>query len=103
MLYQLNEMGRAMMAPYRIAAQVNSLFLRSPYNLLSYTPQGNVLAAAYDLFEESTRYHGKPEFDLHSTVVDGKTCLVTEEIVWRKAFCEIRHFKRHGADRKSVV
>ena len=94
MLYQFNEIQRLALAPMRMAAQFQSQILRSPFNPMVESPQARTLAAAYDLFAETTKSHGKPAFNLPETTVDGKTVSVTEEIVHRLPFGQLKHFKR---------
>lgn len=46
------------------------------------------------MFERTTRRYEKPSFGLDSTIVDGETVAVTEEVVWQRPFCRLVHFKR---------
>ena len=41
---------------------------------------------------------GKPEFGLESTIVDGRTVAVHEEIVLRKPFGQLKRFRREGVE-----
>ncbi|WP_025897405.1 polyhydroxyalkanoate depolymerase [Sneathiella glossodoripedis] len=94
MLYQFNELQRLALTPVRMAAQLQSQILRSPFNPLSETPQARTLAAAYELFSETTQYHGKPAFGLYETVIDGKSVPVAEQIVLRLPFGQLKRFNR---------
>ncbi|WP_321576131.1 polyhydroxyalkanoate depolymerase [Sneathiella sp. HT1-7] len=94
MLYQFNEMQKLALSPVRMAAQIYSQVLKSPFNPISETPQAQTLAAGFDLFSETTQYHGKPAFGLTETKIDMRTVAVTEEILHRKTFCQLKHFKR---------
>ncbi len=94
MFYQLYELNHAAMAPFRASADVMRLAYRSPLNPLSHTVLGRTLAAGFEVFERVTRRYGKPEFGLSTTTVDGHMVAVTEEIVWKKPFCNLIHFKR---------
>ncbi|MEX1036482.1 MAG: polyhydroxyalkanoate depolymerase [Sneathiella sp.] len=94
MLYQFNEMQKLALSPVRMAAQIYSQVLRSPFNPISETPQAQTLAASFDLFSETTQYHGKPAFGITSTQIDMRTVAVTEEILHQKTFCQLKHFKR---------
>jgi poly(3-hydroxybutyrate) depolymerase len=82
------------LSPMRMAAQMQSQILRSPFNPLAETPQAQTLAAAYELFAETTQYHGKPAFGINQTEIDGRIVAVTEEILSRKCFGQLKHFKR---------
>ena len=94
MLYQFNEMQKMALSPVRMAAQFYSQLLKSPFNPISETPPAQTLAAGFDLFAETTQYHGKPAFGLTETMIDMRTVAVTEEILHRKPFCQLKHFKR---------
>ncbi|WP_113447515.1 polyhydroxyalkanoate depolymerase [Rhizobium cremeum] len=94
MFYQLYELNHAAMAPFRASADVMRLAYRSPLNPLSHTVLGRTLAAGFEVFERVTRRYGKPEFGLPTTTVEGQMVTVTEEIVWKKPFCNLIHFKR---------
>lgn len=94
MLYHFSELQRLAMSPVRMAAQFQSQMLRSAFNPLSETPQVRTLAAAYDLFAETTQYHGKPAFGILETIIDGKPVSVSEQIVHRLPFGQLKQFKR---------
>src|SRR5690606_15208969 len=67
---------------------------RNPYNPLTHTQAGRTIAAGAEVFERATRRFGKPNFDLPTTIIDGKDVAVTEEIIFDKPFCHLMHFKR---------
>lgn len=94
MLYQLNELQKLALSPVRMAAQFQSQVLRSSFNPFAETPQARTLAAAYDLFSETTQYHGKPDFNLHETIIDEKPVPIAEQIVLRLPFGQLKHFNR---------
>ena len=94
MFYQLYELNHAMMAPFRASADAMNLAWRNPLNPWAHTVVGRSLAAGFEVFERMTRRYGKPEFGLPFTKVDDETVAVHEEIVWRKPFCDLIHFKR---------
>jgi poly(3-hydroxybutyrate) depolymerase len=97
-LYHLYEMGQAAMSPARAAANSARLFMRNPFNPLSYTNIGRNAAAAAELLERTTRRYRKPSFNLPRTMVKGQQVPVTEEVIWRKPFCDLVHFKKHFPD-----
>jgi poly(3-hydroxybutyrate) depolymerase len=94
LLYQVYEFNHALVQPLRAAAGLGQLFLRNPMNPLRYTLPGRSLSAALDVFESSTRRYGKPQFGLTETRVAGRPCPVEDHVVWRKPFCNLRHFVR---------
>jgi len=94
MFYQFYEMNHAALAPFRAAADAMRFFYANPLNPVSQTEFGRTLAASLEVFERVTRRYGKPEFGLPETAVDGRAVAVTEEIVWKKPFCNLLHFRR---------
>ncbi len=82
------------MAPARAMSDMAKLMFRNPLHPLTHTPAGKSIAAACELFERVTRRYGKPEFNIDAVMIEGRAVPVTEKIVWRKPFCELRHFHR---------
>lgn len=68
--------------------------MRNPWNPMAYTPAGRTIAAGAEMIERMTRRYGKPAFNLPETKIDGKKVAVKEEIIARKPFCRLLHFKR---------
>ena len=93
-LYHLYEMNHAAMAPVRAVSDITALAFRNPLNPVSHTPLGRSVVAACELFERTTRRYTKPHFGIFSTEVGGQKVRVSEEVVWRRNFCELRHFRR---------
>jgi poly(3-hydroxybutyrate) depolymerase len=91
-------MGQAAMSPARAAANSACFFMRNPFNPLSYTNIGRNTAAAAELIERTTRRYRKPSFNLPRTMVMGQHVPVTEEVIWRKPFCDLIHFRKHLPD-----
>jgi poly(3-hydroxybutyrate) depolymerase len=94
-LYHLYELSHAAMSPARAAANSTQFLLRNPFNPLSYTNIGRNAAAAAELMERTTRRYKKPTFNLPTTEVKGQQVAITEEIVWKKPFCNLIHFKKN--------
>ena len=92
--YQFYEMNHATLAPWRAVADATRLTFQNPFNPFYDTPMARSITAGVELFERSTRRYGKPEFDLPTTLIDGKPVAVEEHVVWRKPFCSLLHFKR---------
>lgn len=93
-LYNMHEMHHATMSPVRTLANMNKLFFRSPYNLMSYTRFGKTVAAASELMERATRRYIKPEFGIERTSINGKRYDIEEEMVSEKPFCKLLHFRK---------
>ena len=94
MLYYLHEMTRLSMAPARAMSEGLQLMLNSPFNPMAGTPAARAMAGAADIFEHLTRSYGKPHWDLATTVVDGHEVAVEEEVVIKRSYCDLLHFKR---------
>jgi poly(3-hydroxybutyrate) depolymerase len=82
------------MSPARAAANSTRFLMRNPFNPLAYTNLGRNAAAAAELLERTTRRYKKPSFNLPRTMVRGREVAIKEEIVWRKPFCDVVHFKK---------
>ncbi len=93
-LYQAFELNHAILAPFRAISDMTKLALSNPLNPMTHTPLGKSIAAACEIFERTTRRYGKPSFGIKEVEIEGQAIPVSEEVVWRKPFCEIRHFKR---------
>ena len=100
LLYQLFEFNHAAMAPMRAAADAGRVFWTNPGNPLASTYFGRSLAASLNLCERLTRRYAKPDFGITSTVSQGRSLAVREEIVAQFAFCDLLHFAKEPAKRK---
>ncbi len=94
MLYYLHEMQRLWMMPARMVAEGTLMSLRNPFNPFANTYTGRTIGSAAEIFEHLTRRFGKPDWDLAETVVDGETVAVSTEVVIRRTYCELKHFRR---------
>ena len=105
--YLLHEQSCAALAPAYAASQAMRVLLNSPLNPHSYTICGRAVAAGCELFEHYTRYRGKPQFNIRTTIVGGDVIPVRESIVWQRPFCRLRHFEARKAhphrDRKLLI
>ncbi|NWH07077.1 MAG: polyhydroxyalkanoate depolymerase [Alphaproteobacteria bacterium] len=93
-LYQVYEFQHAVVSPFRAVADLGSHFFRNPLNPWTYTYTGRSLAAAFDVFEATTRRYGKPLFDLPQTMINGEPVDVTERVVWTAPFADLLHFEK---------
>lgn len=102
MLYSLYELGRLSVAPWRIAAMMQSQMLRSPLNPVGATEIARTAAAASDLFESMTRRYRKPDWNLPTTLVNGADVAVTPRTVWASPWCGLVHFERDAGQLKAA-
>ncbi|WP_380875131.1 esterase [Sphingomonas sp. DBB INV C78] len=96
MLYNAYEMQRTLLAGASTFANMGAEWMQSPANPLSYTAMGPLMASGLDVFAHASAPRGKPAFGLKMTLVDGKPVPVSEEIVLRKPFGQLKHFVRKG-------
>ncbi len=94
MLYQLHEWQKQMAQPLRVVSESLHHLYTHPMNPMAYTRAGRAIAASAEMFERMTRHFAKPAFNLPTTTIDGRTVRVTEEIIERRTFCQLRHFRR---------
>ena len=96
MLYNAYEMQRSMLAGASAMANFGAGVLQNPTNPWSYFSGGPVLGSALEVFAHAAAPRGKPDFGLDTTVIDGKTFPVQEEIIVRKPFGQLKRFARDG-------
>ena len=94
MLYYLHEAQRMAMLPARMFAQAVKSGAHHLWNPFLETPFGRSLTATADVFEQVTRRYGKPDWDLPATEIDGKSVPVTEEVLIKRTYCHLLHFRR---------
>lgn len=94
MLYHVHEMGRAAAMQWRWLTETNRLLFDHPFNPLAQTSAGRSLTSACDVFEDLTRRYQKPSFRLDQTVCDGEPVDISEQIILRKPFGQLKRFAR---------
>jgi poly(3-hydroxybutyrate) depolymerase len=98
MLYDAYEMQRSLLAGASTLANIGAGWMQNPANPFSYSRMGPIVGSALDVFAHASASRGKPEFGLETTIVDGKTVPVVEEIVLRKPFGQLKRFRREGIE-----
>src|SRR5260221_5162237 len=81
MLYQVHEMQRAALEPWRWWAQASADALGSPFSPLSLVPNSKSIVASLDLMLRLTKRYGRPPFGIHQVEVNGKAAKVEEEVL----------------------
>ncbi|HYD15639.1 MAG TPA: polyhydroxyalkanoate depolymerase, partial [Hyphomicrobium sp.] len=94
MLYHLYEMSHAALKPARAVAEQMRHLVENPFNPMSYTCAARHAAAAFEMFERTTRRYQKPSFGLSTTRIGNRDIAVEEEVIWERPFCRLVHFKR---------
>ncbi|MBC7504360.1 MAG: polyhydroxyalkanoate depolymerase [Sandarakinorhabdus sp.] len=100
MLYTAHEMQRAWLASMGVVATSTAQWLLSSSNPMSFVASSPVMARALEVFAHAAAPRGKPPFALDTTIVDGVSAAVSEDIVLRKPFGQLKHFNRAVSGRK---
>ncbi|WP_395613456.1 polyhydroxyalkanoate depolymerase [Allosphingosinicella sp.] len=103
MLYDAYEVQRSLLAGASTLANLGADWLNNPANPFHYSQMGPIMASALDVFAHASASRGKPEFGLTHAVVEGEEVRVTEEVVLRKPFGQLKHFRRVRADGSEVT
>lgn len=103
MWYQIHEMQRAAIAPWRVAAELTQTAFQHPFVPAAYTKLGRSIAATAELFERTTRRFAKPTFGLDHTIINGRQVAVRDEVIDVKPFCHLRHFERDASRKDPKV
>ena len=98
MLYDAYEVQRSLLAGASTLANIGAGWMQNPVNPLAYSHMGPIVASALDVFAHAAAPRGKPDFGLTHTVVEGREVAVTEEVVLRKPFGQLKRFRREGVD-----
>jgi poly(3-hydroxybutyrate) depolymerase len=98
MLYNAYEFQRSLLSAASTWAGIGAEWLQSPLNPFAYNGMTPVLASGLDVFAHASASRGKPDFGLDSTIVDGRTVAVIEEIVVEKPFGSLKRFARDGVE-----
>ena len=97
MLYDAYEVQRSLLSGASTLANLGAGWMQNPANPLFYSQMGPIVASALEVFAHASAPRGKPEFGIERTVVEGKQVAVREEIVLRKPFGQLKHFRKEGA------
>jgi poly(3-hydroxybutyrate) depolymerase len=98
MLYNAYEMQKSMLAGASAMADFSAGLLSNPANPFAYFGGGAILGSALEVFAHASAPRGKPAFGLDSTVIDGVDVAIVEDVVLRKAFGQLKRFRRVGVE-----
>lgn len=96
MLYNAYEVQRSLLAGASAFADMGAQWMQNPINPLAYNSAAPMLASGLDVFAHASAPRGKPAFGFTETMVDGRAVPVSEEIVLRKPFGQLKRFVREG-------
>lgn len=94
MLYQLHEMNRTMLTPLMHWAEMSAELFSNPVSPLAHTPYSQRIAAGYELLYRLGKDYEKPRFNIDSVALGAQTIGVIEEIVEKRPFCNLLHFRK---------
>ncbi|MDB5736581.1 MAG: polyhydroxyalkanoate depolymerase, partial [Sphingomonas bacterium] len=99
MLYDAYEFQKSWLSGASIMANLGVDWMQNPANPLSHTSLGPMIASGLDVFAHASQARGKPRFGFESTTLkDGRTVAVSEEIVLRKPFGQLKRFRRESVE-----
>ena len=98
MLYDAYEMQRSLLAGASKLAGLGAGWLSNPANPWAYSSMGPVVGASLEVFAHASAPRGKPEFGIERVQVGRKQVRVSEEILLRKPFGQLKHFEREGIE-----
>ncbi|WP_070156827.1 polyhydroxyalkanoate depolymerase [Sphingobium phenoxybenzoativorans] len=99
MLYDAYEAQNAVLSGANLLADLGSKWAKNPFNPVAYSQIGHMVASGLDVFAHASQPRGKPEFGFTTTAIaDGREVSVTEEVVLRKPFGQLKRFYRDGAE-----
>jgi poly(3-hydroxybutyrate) depolymerase len=101
MLYQFHELNRSFLTPLTQWAEASSKLFNNSVSPWAYSPYSQRISAAYELAFRLGKEYEKPLFNINSIEINGDTVEISEENAVAKAFCNLIHFKKIGADAKT--
>ncbi len=98
MLYTAYEWQRTWLSGVAALADFNAKFLASTIGPLDYSGSSTAFASALEVFAHAAAPRGKPDFGIESVTIGDELVAVTEEIVVRKPFGQLKRFVREGRE-----
>ena len=98
MLYDAYEVQRSFFAGASKMASMGAGWLNNPSNPFGYGSMGPMVAASLDVFAHASAPRGKPEFGIEEVQVGNRLVAVDEDIVVRKPFGQLKHFRKVGVE-----
>ena len=96
MLYDAYEFQRSLMSAASAWADLSGQWLKNPLNPMSYSNMAPMMVSGLDVFAHASASRGKPDFGFTEVEIDGEKVPVTEEIILRKPFGQLKRFRRRG-------
>ena len=99
MLYDAYEMQRSLLAGASTLANIGAGWLNNPANPFAYSRWARSSPRRSTCSPMPRRRAASPNSASTTTIVGGKTVAVDEEIVLRKPFGQLKHFRKRGRRR----
>ena len=100
MLYSLYDARDQALAPVRMMAEATRLAFLNPFQPLSYTPFGRMMASGSQVLHGLISERDKPAWGLSHTHVEGESVPVAVETAAELPFCRLLHFRRIGLPKR---
>lgn len=94
MLYELNAQYMKMINPWHHLAHCTRQIISSDLNPFVDTTFYRSAAASLELFERLTTDYEEPEWGLHSTEINNTAVDIAQQVVYKKPYCNLLHFRR---------
>jgi len=101
-MYELYDSSSYFLKPMKKFAHSFRSFMRASPGALN-TGIGRFAEGLADMYERSTRYIKKPEFNIDSVNVDGETVKVYQTTVMKKDFCDLVKFTKENQKNEPKV
>jgi poly(3-hydroxybutyrate) depolymerase len=98
MLYDAYEVQRSLLTSASKLAGLGAGWLNNPTNPFGYSSMGPMVAAGLEVFAHASAPRGKPEFGISEVLVGKKLVQVDEDIELRKAFGQLKHFRKFDVE-----
>jgi len=73
---------------------LSQTLINNPYNPFAKTLLGKSISAGLDTAFHHTKVYDKQPFNIKTTIVEGETVNITEQVMLKKPFCDLIHFKQ---------
>ncbi|QRX82129.1 polyhydroxyalkanoate depolymerase [Glaciimonas sp. PAMC28666] len=103
MLYHMHEFSRSLLTPLVQFAETSAKLFTNPVSPLAHAPFAQRIAAGYELMYRLGKDYEKPNFDINTTLVNGKEIAIIEEVEITKPFCRLLHFKKDVSKKEFVA
>lgn len=94
MMYQTYDLYSRSAEMMNSFISVSQQLFDHPFNPYAKTLLGKSISAGLDSAYHHTKVYDKQPFDIKTTTIDGETVNINEQVILRKPFCNLIHFKQ---------